>query len=384
MKIIQSYKLKLKPNKEQTIKLLQYFYEAKCLYNHVLSQKNIFEFDRKTKDIFKLNNKGEKVPVTLTIPSAIRGEVVRDIWASIKKLSKIKKQGNTVGKLKYKSEINCLTLYKDASGYNIIGNKLKIPGIKKNPISCLGTKQLKNAEIKSAKLIRSCGNFYIAIICKKEIKKHINTNKEVGIDMGIKDNIVLSSGEKINFSIGESEQIKKFQRKISKSRVGSNNRRKLRINLQKANAKIANRKREFVNQLVHKLDTNYDIIVWQDELLAKWKKSKMKGFGRKIQHSCLGLFKEKLQQHMNIEPHRYIQLNHTLPTTQMCPACGSLNKVSLSKREYSCDCGYQENRDIHAAKNMLVFAKKIYNIPQELGKFKSMEKKGSSDGSSNC
>lgn len=195
--------------------------------------------------------------------------------------------------------------------------------------------------------------------------------------MGIKDNIILSNGEKLNCSIGESERIKKLQKKLARSKKGSKNRKKLCLKLQKANSKITNKKKEFINQLVHKLDVNYDLIVWQNELISKWKKSKLRGFGRKIQYSCLGMFKSKLQQHLKEEPNRYIQLDSKYPTTQLCPVCGSLNKHSLDKRIYKCNCGYSQDRDIHSAKNMLVFTKFHLNlyIGQELPEFKLVEKK---------
>ena len=41
------------------------------------------------------------------------------------------------------------------------------------------------------------------------------------------------------------------------------------------------------------------------------------------------------------------------PSTQLCPNCGLLNKYSLDQRVYSCSCGYLEDRDIHAARNIL-------------------------------
>ena len=50
------------------------------------------------------------------------------------------------------------------------------------------------------------------------------------------------------------------------------------------------------------------------------------------------------------------------PTTQMCPNCGSLHKLSLTQRTYKCpNCGYEEDRDIHAAKNMILIGSKMYN-----------------------
>ena len=42
-----------------------------------------------------------------------------------------------------------------------------------------------------------------------------------------------------------------------------------------------------------------------------------------------------------------------IPTTKWCPRCHKLNELSLNDRTYVCDCGYQEDRDVHSAKNMI-------------------------------
>ena len=49
-----------------------------------------------------------------------------------------------------------------------------------------------------------------------------------------------------------------------------------------------------------------------------------------------------------------MMLDKYIPTTKWCPRCHKLNELSLNDRTYKCECGYQEDRDIHAAKNMLV------------------------------
>lgn len=378
MNVLRSYKLKIKPNKTQRQKLNNYFYEAKCLYNYALSSADVFNFDTKIKKVTKLDKDKNIVDVELSnLPAKLRQNVVFNIQDSIKTLSKLKKKGHNVGKLKYKSEVVCIDL--DNQCFVVVNNKLKLAGMCKQLLKLHGVNQLNGIlKTRNAKLIKQANNYYISICCDKEIE-HINTNKEVGIDMGIKDNIILSTGQKLNCSIGESERTKKLQKKISKSKKRSNNRRKLCLKLQKANTKTTNKKREFVNQLVHQLDTQYDLIAWQDELISKWKKSKMRGFGRKIQHSCLGMFKVKLQQRMKEEPNRFIQLDAKYATTQLCPQCGSLNKHTLDKRTYICECGYTCDRDTHSAKNMLVFASKFFDVqlPSERRDVKPAEKKTS-------
>lgn len=369
---IRSYKLKLKLNKQQLQKLNNYFYEAKCLYNYVLSQEDIFKFDTKVKNITKLDKDRNKVEIILNnLPAKLRQNIVHRLQDNIKNLSKSKKKGNKIGKLKYKSEINCIDL--DNQCFKIVVNKLQILGFLKSKIKLKGLNQLKNTiKTRNAWLLKEANNYYISICCDVEAEEHIKTNKQVGIDVGIKDNVTLSNGEKFNCSIGESERIKRLQMKLARSQKGSKNRYKIKLKLQKAYRKITNQKKDFVNKLIHRLDREFDLIVWQDELINKWHKG---WFGKQVQYSCLGRLKAKLEQRMKEEPNRYIELDSKYPTTKLCHSCGCLNNVSLADRIYKCDCGYTEDRDIHSAKNMIL-------IGQELTDFKLVENKTSTSNKS--
>lgn len=70
-------------------------------------------------------------------------------------------------------------------------------------------------------------------------------------------------------------------------------------------------------------------------------------------------------------PHTHI-VDRFFPSTKLCPQCGSINKISLSERIYSCECGYTQDRDIHSAMNILI--ESINNIiPLEQRNFKPVE-----------
>ena len=62
-------------------------------------------------------------------------------------------------------------------------------------------------------------------------------------------------------------------------------------------------------------------------------------------------------------------LDKWIPTTKLCPKCGTVNQhVTLADRTVVCGCGYQEDRDIHSAKNMIVIAKACFkdnSVPTE-------------------
>lgn len=70
---------------------------------------------------------------------------------------------------------------------------------------------------------------------------------------------------------------------------------------------------------------------------------------RKVHHSCLGLIKTKLKARKET-----IVLDKFIPTTKLCSKCGMIKKdLRLDDRTYTCECGYEEDRDVHAAKNMV-------------------------------
>ena len=98
------------------------------------------------------------------------------------------------------------------------------------------------------------------------------------------------------------------------------------------------------NQIVAKFK-NYDKIVMQDEQLQNWQKGL---FGKQVQHSCMGRIKSKLKTMDNV----YV-LDRNIPTTKICMNCGKIHEMDLSDRKFQCDCGFSEDRDVHAAKNML-------------------------------
>ena len=120
--------------------------------------------------------------------------------------------------------------------------------------------------------------------------------------------------------------------------------------MRKSYQKLGNKKRDAANKITHEL-LEHAIAYMQDENLKGWHKGL---FGKIVQHSILGLVKKKL-----INSERVIVLPKSMPTTKYCPNCGNLKKdIKLSDRVYECPCGYHEDRDIHAARNMILLSKR--------------------------
>ena len=350
-----------------------YFVEYKWMYNDILSfgkENNINNYDTKTKTVTVLNK--DRVPETRELKylgSQIKVSVLDRIINNCKSLAAHKENGGKIGALKYISECKSIELPQYGITYSIKGkNRIKIQKIS-GKVVANGLDQfidIPNIEIANAKILNKSDGYYIAITTYQNISdlpKKEYINEEIGIDFGIKANITLSNGETFSCSIGESERLKRLQRKLARQQKGSNNRYKTRRLIRKEYQKIDNKKHDFANKLVHYLLLYKDVYM-QNENLKGWHSG---WFGKQVQHSAMGLVKHKLLMSNQVHV-----LDRYAPTTKYCPICGNIKSdISLSDRVYHCDnCGYTNDRDIHSANNMIIMFKQI---PTEHRKFKPVE-----------
>ncbi len=340
--------------------LKKIFIEARWFYNYIISQDNIFLNTSlyKQKEItIKVLSKFEKRNIEF-LSSQMKQGLYERIKEAIKVLSKLKKLNFTIGRLKFKSEINSIDLPQYNNTWKFNKTRIKIQGLKK-PFKVHGLKQIpKGSEFANAKLVRKPSGYYIQITTFQQRKEKQKTNKEVGLDFGIKDSITTSDGEKLNIKIPESYRLKRLQKGFAKkNNLKSNKRKKNLIKIKQEYERISNQKKDQVNKLVSYLKNNYDTIYIQEEQIANWHKGL---FGKQVQHSALGAIKSKLK---TLESTQVI--SKWEPTTKLCPVCGLLNKISLSERTYKCSCGYEKDRDTHSANNILLIGKSKSNSVME-------------------
>lgn len=361
---------KRKLSKLQKEILEMFFIEAKWIYNDVLRNDPFNYKYNEHKEIIKLDkNKNEIKQEIKYIPSLIHQSICESVKQNILTLSKMKEKGIKVGSLKFISECNSINLKQYKSTHKIIDhNKIHIMGIKK-PLRIRGLKQIKESyDIANAKLICIGDDYYIKLTCyinKDEIELPKSRKFSVGLDFGIKTNITTSEGEKFNISIKESERIKKIQYKISKSKKGSNNRRKLILKLRRYYNEMANKKKDCGNKLIHYLENKYENIIIQDELIRKWHSSY---FGKQVQNSCMGFIKQKLKMK------DCIIIPTSFASTQICYKCGHRHKnIKLNDRIFVCpSCNLNEDRDIKSAK-LIMYEGLIKLVGMECTDFKLEE-----------
>ena len=339
-------------------KLSRCFKEAKWVINDMLSlskdnpDNSMFDYKyTEHKDVVHYDKDKNPVHSTITLPSVFHRATVAQKKTDIVNLAKSKAHGRKIGALKFKRQVDCIPII---TGFTQIidGCRITIPGFKKIRVNGLNQlHQFEKFEIADAKLVRKASGYYvkISIMLPKSTRKP--TNKQVGLDFGIKDSITTSNGDKYNCKVQESERLKYLSRMLNrhKTEKGSKRRWRCKCQLAREYERLANRRKDIANKIYNRLVTDYDVIYFQDEQIKNWHKGL---FGKSVQSSCLGSLKQRL---VALEASgRSFKISKWGPTTKLCPMCGCINHPTLADRIYKCACGYTMDRDTHSARVVLM------------------------------
>lgn len=189
------------------------------------------------------------------------------------------------------------------------------------------------------------------------MKRFEHTNKQVGIDLGVKDFVITSDGEMFenkHFYKKEEKQIKKLQKQLSRKVKGSNNREKARIRIAKLFERIGNKKNAYIHYVVNELLKHFDIVFMEDLNVKGILKNHH--LAKAIQEVCFCKFKNTLASKAIANNKQIIFINRYFPSSKTCSICGYKKKdLKLSDRKWTCpNCGAHHDRDINAAVNILL------------------------------
>ena len=226
--------------------------------------------------------------------------------------------------------------------------------------------QKYNKNIRSATLSKSkSGNYFLSILVEMEdteLKKFEHTDKQVGIDLGVKNFVITSDGyvfENKHFLNNEEKKMKRLQRQLSRKVKGSNNREKQRVRIAKLFERITNKKDAYIHYVVNKLLTSYDTIFMEDlnvqGLLRNHHLSKA------ISEVGFSKFKQILSTKALANGKEVISVDMFYPSSKTCSVCGYKKQdLKLSDRSWVCpQCGTKHDRDINAAVNILLEGKRM-------------------------
>lgn len=358
MLITRAYKIRLYPNRSQMTFFNKSFGCCRVIYNEML-----YELENAYKDGIKLNKcvlfKKIKQKYNWMSQADSQGlcNTYQDLNAAynnfFNKHTKFPKFKKKKDKNSYRNSQPQRTIEKLIPDKNHI--RIPKAGLVKfredYDFSKFDIKKIRNLTIERSKT----NKYYCSICVDVEIPEYAHTGQVIGIDLGIKDLVIDSNGNKYSnpkYQVRAEKKIKHLQRLYSKKTKGSKNREKARLKLAIAHEKLSNKRKDNLHKLTTKLIRENDLICIEN--LAVKNMMKNHRLAKAIQDASFGTLVSMLKYKAACHGRQIVEIGRFYTSSKLCSCCGyKMASMPLSVRKWTCPiCNSDHDRDINAAINI--------------------------------
>ena len=218
-------------------------------------------------------------------------------------------------------------------------------------------------KIKSATISKDGNKYFVSILVEVPFTKYsINPTSIVGLDLGIKNFIVTSNGEKLKNEVKINEKrLKGLQKWLSRCKPGSKNRYKVKLKIQRLYLKIRNARKHMIYKLANNILKENDVVAVESlDVKSMYQVHKI---AKHLKNLPISEFIRVLKYKSNWLGKKVIEINKYYPSSQCCNRCDYKNEElkDLSVRKWTCPkCGMIHDRDINASINIMFEGLKIY------------------------
>ena len=239
-------------------------------------------------------------------------------------------------------------------------NKLFIPKFK-NGIKIKLHRQLQGKILFATISKTPTNKYFVSITVKQEYNSKETTCKEVGIDLGIKDLVITSNGEKFKnnkYLLKYEKELKKAQQHLSRKKNGSNRYEKQRLKVALIHEKIANCRSDVLHKISHKLVMQNDVVYLEDLNVKDMLKNHK--LAKSISDCSFYELTRQLEYKGDWDDTYIHKIFRFYPSSKTCNKCGYIKQdLTLSDREWVCpSCNIRHDRDINASINILLEGKR--------------------------
>jgi putative transposase len=352
--MIRSHNIRLYPTLPQENYFKQSCGISRFVYNWGLSTwSKQYKRDQKPNmyELKKLFNKIKKqaFPFVTEVSKCVPEYAFVNLNNAFQKM--YKKQAGYPNFKKRKHNIGSFSISNDKA--SVEGNMLQLPKIKEIKMAeCLRF----NGKILKYTVSSKADKWFVSISVEvpNDISKKCENQASIGIDLGIKDMIILSDSRKFNLPdlSKENKRILKMQRDLSRKEKGSENWKKNLTKLQNAWYKQTCKKNDSIHKITTEISKEFSFIAMENLNVSGMLKN------HKLAKAIAGQSFGEIKRQLEYKAEHLFQVDRFFPSTKLCSSCGFKNNdLTLSDREWICPvCNVKHDRDINAAKNILAKA----------------------------
>ena len=370
----RGFKYRIYPNESQRDQIARTFGCCRFVYNRALDvKKTAYSETGKsiaTNDLIKMIPALKRDPDTswlAQVDSMALQQSIRDLDRAYKNFFRRVREGGKPGFPKFKSRRHARQSYRTNGGKVLDRNHIALP--KLGTVRAKVSRPLQGRFMSVTVSLDAAGRYFATFLCTDVPAKDTTaTDREVGIDLGVKTLATLSDGTKIE----NSRHLKKYERKLAReqrrlsrrkgARKGEKQSRrylKQRKRVARIHANIADARTDALHKVTTMLADENQVLCMED-LNAKGM-VRNRRLAKAVSDVSFGEFARLLEYKCAERGRTLVKIGRFYPSSKTCSACGHrLDALPLSVRSWDCPaCGAHHDRDVNAARNILTEGKRI-------------------------
>jgi len=362
MLIQKSYKAELSPTAEQRQQFAQHCGTARFAFNYALGRKiEHYETTGKSLSLYAVNaefnaKKKAEFSWAYDVSKWSHEAGIRDCEKAFEHFFRGIKSGRKGGFPKFKSKHRSKAKYRVA-GEDVSIEKyfIKLPKIGRVKFRRFGYVPTEGVKINSVTISERAGRWFASVQVEEDVAVTENQGGNiVGIDLGLNCFAVGSDGSRFESPKPLAKSLKKLRRlsrSLSRKQKGSNNRTKAKAKLAKLHFRISNQRADFIHKTSHYYASRFGTVCIEDLHVAGMLRNRH--LSRAISDAGWGEFGRQVTYKTAWRGGRTIDVDQWYPSSKLCSECGDKrDKMSLSVRTWTCECGAVHDRDENASKNI--------------------------------
>lgn len=231
-------------------------------------------------------------------------------------------------------------------------------GFKIGRLKLIGSRDLnfyQIEQIKRVRLVRRADGYYAQFCLTIDRREEIEPSKTtIGLDVGLNHFYTDSNGQVVDnprYLRKSEQQLKKLQRKVSKRKKGSANRKKTIKQLARKHLQVSRQRKDFAVKTARCVVRSNDLIAYENLQVRNMVKNHK--LAKSISDVSWSMFRDWVEYFGKV----FGKVTVAVPphyTSQNCSHCGKQVIKTLSQRTHCClHCGTVLDRDHNAALNIL-------------------------------